>query len=83
IQRMNGLSSTRIYVGQRLKVKKAKTTNTTNTTTTGAKKYYAVRSGDTFGRIAQRHNKSIAQLKRLNPGISIDRLKIGQRIRVK
>lgn len=84
IQRMNGLSSTRIYVGQRLKVKKGKATTTTNTTTTTtAKKYYAVRSGDTFGRIAQRHNKSIAQLRRLNPGISIDRLKIGQRIRVK
>ena len=86
IQRMNGLSSTKIYVGQRLKVKKGSgggTTTTTNNTTTTAKKYYTVRSGDTFGKIAQRNRKSIAQLKRLNPGINIDRLRIGQKIRVR
>ncbi len=85
IQRLNGLSSSRIYVGQRLKVKataKPATTNTTNTSS-GNRQYYTVRSGDTFGRIAQRHGKSISQLRRLNPGINIDRLSIGQKIRVK
>ncbi|MFT5780634.1 MAG: LysM repeat protein, partial [Crocinitomicaceae bacterium] len=84
IQRLNGLSSTRIYVGQRLKVKAGAGATTTPTpTNTTARKYYSVRSGDTFGRIAQRHNKSQTQLKRLNPGINIDRLKIGQKIRVR
>lgn len=89
IQRINGLRSTKIYVGQRLKVKKGvgATTNTTQTqstqTTSTAKSYYTVRSGDTFGKIAQRHRMSISQLRRLNPGINIDRLSIGQRIRVK
>lgn len=87
IQRINGLSSTRIYVGQRLKVKgsaSAPTTNTTHTPTpTTQKKYYTVRSGDTFGKIAQRHRMSVSQLKRLNPSINIDRLSIGQKIRVK
>lgn len=87
IQRINGLSSTKIYVGQRLKVKKGSTRTTTPTrttpTTTSAKKYYTVRSGDTFGKIAQRHRKSISQLKKLNPRINIDRLSIGQKIRVK
>ena len=86
IQRINGLSSTKIYVGQRLKVKQGtvKATNykPTNTTTAG-KKYYSVRSGDTFGKIAQRHRLSISQLKRLNPRINIDRLSIGQKLRVK
>ena len=83
IQRLNGLRTTRIYIGQRLKVNgKAKSTQTTTTNTT-TKKYYSVRSGDTFGKIAQRHGKTINQLKRLNPGINIDRLSIGQRIRVR
>ena len=86
IQRLNGLRSTKIYVGQRLKVKKGKTTATTTTTTTKpatSKKYYSVRSGDTFGRIAQRHRLSQSQLKRLNPRINISKLRIGQKIRVR
>ncbi|MCR9171202.1 MAG: LysM peptidoglycan-binding domain-containing protein [bacterium] len=86
LQRLNGLSSSRIYVGQRLKVKATAaptTTTTTNTTNSGSRQYYTVRSGDTFGRIAQRYGMSISQLRRLNPGINIDRLSIGQKIRVK
>ena len=50
---------------------------------TNEKKYYAVRSGDNFGQIAQRHGKSISQLQKLNPGVNIDRLSVGQKIRVK
>ena len=84
IQRLNGLRSTKIYVGQRLKVKKGKTTTTTTTTKPAtSKKYYTVRSGDTFGRIAQRHRLSQSQLKRLNPRINISKLRIGQKIRVR
>ncbi len=88
IQRVNGLRTTKIYVGQRLKVKQGSGSQNTNTppqtnNTTPAKKYYTVRSGDTFGNIAQRHRMTISQLRKLNPGINIDRLSIGQRIRVK
>ncbi|MFT6243512.1 MAG: membrane-bound lytic murein transglycosylase D [Salibacteraceae bacterium] len=85
VQRINGLSSTNIYVGQRLKVKAGGTAARTTTTpqSTSAKKYYTVRSGDTFGKIAQRHKLSVSQLKRLNPSINISRLSIGQKIRVK
>ena len=85
VQRINGLSSTKIYVGQRLKVKVGGTATPTTTKpqSTAAKKYYTVRSGDTFGRIAQRHKLSISQLKRLNPSINISRLSVGQKIRVK
>jgi membrane-bound lytic murein transglycosylase D len=83
LQRINGLNSTRIYVGQRLKVKQGTGTKTTNTAPAATKKYYSVRSGDTFGKIAQRHRLSQSQLKRLNPRINISRLSIGQRIRVR
>ncbi|MDB4075620.1 transglycosylase SLT domain-containing protein [Crocinitomicaceae bacterium] len=85
VQRINGLSSTKIYVGQRLKVKAGGTATPTTTKpqSTAAKKYYTVRSGDTFGRIAQRHKLSVSQLKRLNSSINISRLSVGQKIRVK
>ena len=84
LQQINGLNSTRIYVGQRLKVKQGTGTQTqTNKAPAATKSYYKVRSGDTFGKIAQRHRLSQSQLKRLNPRINIDRLSIGQRIRVR
>jgi LysM repeat protein len=46
-------------------------------------RYYNVRSGDTFSKIAQHHNLTQQQLKRLNPGLNENRLSVGQRIRVK
>lgn len=87
VMSLNGLRSTNIYVGQRLKIESTKggqqTTNTTTPEPSTEKKYYSVRSGDTFGKIAQRHGKSISQLRKLNPGVNIDRLNVGQKIRVK
>lgn len=86
LQRLNGLNSTKIYVGQRLKVKAGTGTQpatNTNTTPAATKSYYTVRSGDTFGGIAQRHRLSQTQLRKLNPGININRLNIGQKIRIR
>lgn len=100
IQRDNGLNSTKIYVGQRLKVKTGTTltsnpviqtppTNVvtppqvTNNPPAATKQYYTVRSGDTFGKVAQRHRLSISQLKKLNPSVNVDRINVGQKLRVK
>lgn len=83
IKKLNGLSSDHIVVGQRLRIKGDGNTQTQEQTTTVQKKYYTVKSGDTFGRIAQNNGMSISQLSKLNPGIDINRLNIGQRIRVK
>ncbi|MBX2947808.1 MAG: LysM peptidoglycan-binding domain-containing protein [Crocinitomicaceae bacterium] len=90
IMTLNGMSSTHIYVGQRLKIESTKAVDNTDTTpvakpntTATQAKYYTVKSGDTFGKIAQRHGKSISQLRQLNPGINIDRLRLGQKLRVR
>lgn len=93
IMQLNGLTRTSIYVGQRLKIEgkggeTASTSTTPATTTpsatpTNQTKYYTVKSGDTFGKIAQKHGKSITQLKSLNPGVNIERLQLGQKIRVR
>ena len=84
IKKINGLTSNNIVVGQRLKVNPSQESSSSRAPQTGSsKRYYTVKSGDTFGRIAQRNRMSISQLKRLNPGINIDRLSIGQKIRIR
>ena len=86
---LNGLSKTSIYVGQRLKIEgnggesASSSTPTPSATATNQTKYYIVKSGDTFGKIAQKHGKSITQLKSLNSGVNVDRLRLGQKIRVR
>ena len=84
----NALRTTNIYVGQKLTIY----TNQTQVQVTPAptptppppvKKYYTVRPGDTFGKIAQRNNLTQAQLQRLNPGVKVNSIDIGQRIRIK
>ncbi len=110
----NQLSSTRINVGQMLKIQSKVTTTVENpeylksletpaesdtlTKTTPVainqapkptpkpevrKKYYSVRSGDTFSAIASRHGLTVAQLKKLNSGVNSSRIQPGQKIRIK
>jgi membrane-bound lytic murein transglycosylase D len=115
----NQLASTRINVGQMLKIQTKITTTVENpeylqqqnqlnnpnssdtlqgTVTdtppvsvpkptppkpTVTKKYYSVRSGDTFSNIASRHGMTVTQLKRLNPGVNVSRIQPGQKIRIK
>jgi membrane-bound lytic murein transglycosylase D len=47
------------------------------------KKYYTIRSGDTFSRIASKYGLSMSQLQHLNPGVSPSRIRVGQSLRVK
>lgn len=89
----NALRTTNIYVGQKLtiytnqtQVQVAPTPVPTPAPTTPpppVKKYYTVRAGDTFGKIAQRNNLTQAQLQRLNPGVKVNSIDIGQRLRIK
>lgn len=45
--------------------------------------WYTIKDGDLVGRVAARYGMSLAQIKRLNPEIDVDRVAIGQKIRVK
>ena len=47
------------------------------------KKYYTVRSGDGFSRIASNHGLTQNQLQELNPGVNPNRIRPGQRLRIK
>jgi membrane-bound lytic murein transglycosylase D len=91
VMTLNNMKSTVLYVGQRIKIdevseeeaNKPEPKETTQTSTATQKKYYSVRKGDTFSAIAQRHNVTQTQLRKLNPGINPSRLSIGQKIRIR
>jgi len=59
------------------------TTATTKGKPSGAKRFYTVQTGDTFGSIASKVGISVSQLQALNPGVSTNALQIGQRLRIK
>lgn len=48
-----------------------------------AKRFYTVQTGDTFGTIASKVGISISQLEALNPGVSSNALRVGQKLRIK
>lgn len=86
IQRMNGMRSTRLSIGQRLIVKQtvqpievkeelASSGELKNT-------YYRIRRGDTLGALARRYGTTVAQLKNMN-GMNSTRLSVGKSIVVK
>lgn len=63
-----------------------KTTVTTKTQTkkpTDTKKYYTVKKGDTFTRIASNNGLTVQQLKKLNPGVNAGTIRVGQKLRIK
>lgn len=88
IQTLNNLTSDLIYVNQTLKVPATKTSTKKTTTTTKkattnktASKTYTVKSGDSLGLIAVKHNMSVAELKKLN-NLSSDVIYVSQTLKV-
>lgn len=45
--------------------------------------WYTIQDGDLVGRVAARYGMTITDIKRLNPDINVDRVSIGQKIRVR
>lgn len=86
IMEWNGLRTTNIYIGQPLTIKTKAVVITQKPIvkpTPQTKKYYTVKKGETFSKIAQKYNLSQAQLKKLNPGINVNTVHVGQQIRIK
>jgi membrane-bound lytic murein transglycosylase D len=77
----NNMSSTRLNAGQRLKI--GGNAVAAQSVPKPVIKYYSVRSGDNFSTVARRHGLTQTQLKSLNPRINVNRLDIGQKLRVK
>lgn len=79
----NALRTTNIYIGQKLKLYSIEKPVIETVAPKPVKKYYNVKSGDSFSRVAQKHNLTQGQLQNLNPGININRITVGQRLRIK
>jgi len=61
----------------------AHTTTAKKQSKPGARQYYTVQTGDTYGSISAKTGVSIADLERLNPDVSSNALQVGQKLRVK
>lgn len=95
IKRLNPeLNVDRISIGQRIRIsgtaRAEESTATVETTPAPAPQvegddevWYTIQDGDLISRIAQRHGTTSRRIAELNPDINIDRISIGQRIRVK
>jgi membrane-bound lytic murein transglycosylase D len=95
IMKWNELPSTKLYVGQNLKIEGVEEAISEEEPETQPinkdpkkkvepkKKYYSVRSGETLAAIARKHSLTQGQLSKLNPGIKPNRITVGQSIRVK
>ena len=88
------LNVDRISIGQRIRIRgtarieeSASVAETTPADTpeveSGDEVWYTIQDGDLISRIAQRHGTTSRRIAELNPDINIDRISIGQRIRVK
>jgi peptidoglycan endopeptidase LytF len=56
---------------------------TTTATTPRRKQFYRLKSGETLSDVAIRFDTTVAALLALNPGIKVNALTVGQRIRIR
>ena len=89
----NGLRGSRIYPGQKLKIyvdddtdvaESKKSTNSSKVTQDSNFQYHTVRNGDTLWDIAKLYDGvNYDEIRELNSGINVKRLKQGQKIKIK
>ncbi len=82
IKRLNRLRSSRIMVGQRLKVKPRRGRRVASRKPTRIPRSYRVRRGDNLTVIARRYGLSVARLKKINR-LRSGRIHEGQRLKLK
>ncbi|MEE3079227.1 MAG: LysM peptidoglycan-binding domain-containing protein [Bdellovibrionota bacterium] len=74
LKRINNIRGSKIFVGQKLVIKKSHSSRRVNTT-------HIVRRGENLSRIARKYRTSIRSLKRLN-GLRSSKIMVGQRLKV-
>ncbi len=82
LKKLNGLGSTALRIGQKLKVSGTSTASTTAAkATTASSSTYTVKSGDSLSKIAKKYGTTTANLKKLN-GLKSTALRVGQKLKV-
>lgn len=94
VRSWNGLRSNTIRVGQRLKIYTKKSVSNSKTSQSSSSvqsnkttykssgKLYTVKKGDNLWLIAKNLGTSMERLKALNPGVNLNKLQIGQKIKI-
>ena len=75
LKRLNNLSKSTVYVGQKIKLSASANTKSQKT------QYHKVKRGDTLSEIAEKYNVSVKQLKRLNK-LRSENIRLGQRLKI-
>ena len=88
IQELNpGLDPDKVKIGQKIRVKQGSATSTTksSSTSTSSQKstYHTLLSGETISHLAVKYNTTTKKIQALNPGLNPDKVRDGQKIRVK
>ncbi|RRN68449.1 LysM peptidoglycan-binding domain-containing protein [Peribacillus simplex] len=77
---LNGIKNPdKINIGLKLKVTGSTTTSTTN----GTKKYHTVKAGDTVSALVKKYGSTTSQIKTWNSLKNINKIYVGQKLRVK
>lgn len=87
LKEWNNLSSNNVEVGQELRIYPSKSASQTEQSIvvdqeTESNTYYVVKSGDSLYRIAQQHNMTVDELKKLND-LTSNNIRVGQRLTVR
>ena len=45
-------------------------------------RYHTVKSGETVSAIGRKYGLTLSKIKQLNPGLNVDKIRLGQKIRV-
>ncbi len=84
LKRLNGLKSSRIRAGSRLKLPgytRSHKSHYAKSRKRSRSTRYIVRKGDSLGRIAKRHHTTVSRIKRAS-GLRSNKLRIGQRLTI-
>lgn len=81
LMKWNNLRTTRLRIGQKLVVYSNQPV--VASTVSSSVKFHTVGRGDSFWKIASRYGTTVKEIERLNPGVTSNNLKIGQKIKVK
>ena len=82
-----GLNPDKVKVGQKICVKKESSsksnTSSSKSNTKSTAKYHTLLSGETISHLAVKYGTTTKKIKELNPGLNPDKVRDGQKIRVK
>lgn len=82
LMKLNGLKTTKIKAGQKLKVNNVVSSKNSKVTSTAKTTTYTVKKGDTLSSIAKKYGTSYKTIMSLN-GLKSSHIKIGQKLKVK